>query len=107
MRILVIEESWPKKFNLPQSVWAHNYSEPKDVYKYYRVRREIDPDGTVLISQNAWIDYLASRAVAANPRLQNDIRKTGSPYILNSPLQSEQPQNVLSASPYKLSPNAQ
>lgn len=105
LRILVVEKAWPKKFNLPDNIWAQTYAEPKDVYFYYRVRAEVTPDGTTMGVRNAWLDSQIARVMTENPRLRNDSRKGNSPYVVNQPSPAYGGDSA--AVPFKLSPNAQ
>src|SRR5207302_5649746 len=53
-RVFVIEECWPKKFNLPDAIWKMRYDDPKNVQKYYRQRVALLPDGTVTQLFTSW-----------------------------------------------------
>lgn len=105
LRILVVEKSWPKKFNVPDNVWAQNYAEPKDVHFYYRVRAEVTPDGTTTGVRNSWLESQVARVMTDNPRLRQDARSNDSPYIVTRPTPNQG--NSSPALPFKLSPNAQ
>jgi len=83
-RIFLVEESWPKKFNLPDSVWNQIYEEPKQMTKYYHVRQIISPDGVVLQSQPTWLHRQFTMLIAKNPRLQQDMHK-GRPFYAVAP----------------------
>lgn len=107
MRILVIEESWPKKFNLPQQVWDQNYAEAKDVYKYCRVRAEFEPDGTIVGRQNSWLEHLAAHSLMDNPRLKADSQRGKTPYILDPARPQSGPSTPTAFAPANLAPNAQ
>jgi hypothetical protein len=85
-RMFVVEECWPKKFNMPDSVWQKRYDEPKDVKKYYQVRRILAPDGSVVRSYLNWTAIQASIAVSQNPRLQANMQR-------NKPFYALDPQN--------------
>jgi hypothetical protein len=105
LRILVVEKAWPKKFNLPENVWAQAYAEPKDVHYYYRVRAEVTPEGTTTGVRNSWLDSQVARVMTDNPRLRQDARKSDSPYVLSTPTPTTG--NDSPGLPFKLSPNAQ
>jgi len=55
LRILCIEETWCKKYNLPDSVWDQRYEEPKDFQNYYRLRRVITPEGLIVQNYVPWL----------------------------------------------------
>ena len=104
VRILVVEKAWPKKFNIPDHVWAQAYAEPKDIHYYYRVRAEVAPDGTTTGVRNSWIDSQVARVMTENPRLRNDARTSDSPYVVSQPSPTGGNSVPL---PFQLSPNAQ
>jgi len=68
-RIMVVEEAWPKKYNLPDAIWNKRYDNPKEDYKYYRMRLVMLPDGTVAQRYNSFTQFQAGQMVNDNPRL--------------------------------------
>jgi hypothetical protein len=83
-RVFVIEESWPKKYNLPDSVWERTHDEPKDPIRYFYLRQIISPDGVVLQSNPTWLAQQYMMAMCKNPRLQGDMHRSR-PFIAVSP----------------------
>jgi hypothetical protein len=83
-RIFVVEECWPKKFNLPDDLWAQYYNEPKDVQKYYRVRITADGNGMLLATKSSWYNKTFAQCLGDNPRLRNDTRR-GKPFYAVTP----------------------
>ncbi|MBI3866126.1 MAG: hypothetical protein HY290_29965 [Planctomycetia bacterium] len=81
-RILVIEESWPKKLNLPDAIWNLRYDNPKDRHSYFRVRTILLPDGTITKQQDSFLSCQARKLSTANPRLAQDAF-SGRPLFLN------------------------
>jgi hypothetical protein len=81
-RILVIEESWPKKLNLPDSVWDLRYDIPKDPHYYYRIRQVLLPDGTITQNFDSFLSYHGRRMAVDNPRLVQQS-KAVRPMFLN------------------------
>lgn len=79
-RIFLVEETWNKKYNLPDRLWDKRYEAPKDPRHYYHVRSVFSADGMVLRSNGTWIVEQRNRCIAANPRLQADARK-GRPFF--------------------------
>jgi len=75
-RIFVIEESWSKKYDLPDSVWARRYGGEKQPRKYCWIRSELAPDGTPLKTYMSFLAWQQLQAVAENPRLQADAVRT-------------------------------
>jgi hypothetical protein len=81
-RILIVEESWPKKLNLPEDVWNLRYDMPKDPHTYFRVRQVILPDGTITRNSECFISYHGRRLALDNPRLVQQS-KANLPMFLN------------------------
>jgi hypothetical protein len=69
-RLFVIEESWAKKYNIPEAAWRSRYDEPQDVQKYYHLRSVQLADGTPVQNYSAWMSMQAIRMIEDNPRLQ-------------------------------------
>jgi len=86
-RILVLEEHWAKKYDLPEHVWNMRYDEPKpdEIPKYPYVRAEYGPNGEVIRNHITWLSYQFSRIMADNPRLVADQRRGKSKFVLDSP----------------------
>lgn len=87
-RLLVVEETWPKKFNMPDDQWVARFDGPKNPKRYYTLRNVITADGVLLQSYPGWVNGEAGRAVMSNPRLAAeshrakpflavDVRRTG------------------------------
>ncbi|MFO0919646.1 MAG: hypothetical protein U0872_15215 [Planctomycetaceae bacterium] len=83
-RILFIEESWPKKYNLPDSLWAAMFTEDKDPMSYFWVRGTYTPEGERLDNRLTFLNQLYTETVMNNPRLQADSKK-GRPVIAINP----------------------
>jgi hypothetical protein len=87
VRLFVIEESWAKKYNLPDAVWKTRYDGSKDRLSYYRVRSVTLPDSQETERYDSWHSYQAGRTFADNPRLQSDSQ-------MNRPLFVREPPRV-------------
>ncbi len=74
-RVFVIEQSWSKKFNLPDRLWDAQYTEAKDPHSYFHLRQVISPEGDVLSASQNWMDYQIGKTIGENPRLWRDSRK--------------------------------
>jgi hypothetical protein len=72
VRLFVVEEELPKKFNLPDAEYEAYYNKPKDVHKYCHVRFVLTPDGELLKEQPIWLRYAAQMQMLDNPRLLSD-----------------------------------
>ncbi|MCA9020835.1 MAG: hypothetical protein KDA74_11875, partial [Planctomycetaceae bacterium] len=80
LRILCIEETWCKKYNLPEMVWDQRYEEPKDFQNYYRLRRVITPEGVVAQSYVPWLTRQVTLQMNDNPRLVAEMNR-GRPFF--------------------------
>jgi hypothetical protein len=79
-RVIVIEECWAKKYNLPDHLWKERYEEPKERQAYYNVRHIFSPDGTLVHSYPNWFTLQYTYAVGNNPRLVQEQRR-GRPFF--------------------------
>ncbi len=68
-RLYVVEESWAKKYNLPDAIWQQRYSEPKEPYSYFRLRTVMTAEGRVTQSYVPWMSYQTGLTITDNPRL--------------------------------------
>lgn len=89
-RLYVIEECWPKKYNLPDEIYARRNPDPKDPHHYFHVRYVLDGDGNLLQRNDHWLNYQASLCVSNNPRLMADSRK-GRPFYTATPQTTTKP----------------
>ena len=85
-RVIMIEEVWPKKYNMSESSWARRYDEPKDPLSYYWQRAEMTAEGNVISAVPEYLTYLQTSSVADNPRLVNDLHRGRDHFVL-SPVQ--------------------
>ncbi len=71
--VTLIEESWSKKYNLPDSIYLNRYEEHKMKRSYFRPRLLLSADGTVRERYYDWTGWLNHQALADNPRLQKNM----------------------------------
>jgi len=83
-RLFVVEEAWPRKYNLPDELWARRYTEPKDPKSYYQLRGVYTADGRLTKSGPSWLTRVAQECVMDNPRLLADMKK-GRPFYAIEP----------------------
>lgn len=69
-RILVVEESWAKKYNLPAHLAAKLTPAPTEKQSYIHIRDMFLPDGTLLEHRGAWLSMQSQAALFDNPRLE-------------------------------------
>ena len=79
-RMFLVEEMWPKKYNLPDHLWALRFDEPKDPHSYFWLKAIMSGDGTLLQNNFDLVSHLTQLAVADNPRLKADSLR-GKPFI--------------------------
>ena len=72
-RVMVFEEAFPKKLNLPDHVWNLRYDVPKDPHQYFRLRLEMLPDGTILRKNDCFISAQGAKMALDNPRLMQEM----------------------------------
>ena len=89
--VYVVEELWPKKFNLPDHVWEANFNEPKDMQKYYNIRGMFAADGTKTRCLRPWLQVQLVRSISNNPRLRKQAANS-QPFFTVTP-------NMRSAAP--------
>lgn len=74
-RILLVEESWSKKYNLSDRIWAQRFLEEKRPQSYYHVRAILNPDGRYVRRMPGWSTLLSNQCLMNNPRLMSDVAK--------------------------------
>ena len=82
-RIVMIEEVWPKKYNMSDRSWATRFDEPKEPMSYFWQRSEMTEDGRVISVVPDYLSYLRTATVANNPRLREDVHRGRDHYILS------------------------
>lgn len=69
-RVYVVQEIWPKQFNIPDRLWATHYPDPRDKMSYFNLRAICSDRGSVLNSYPDWYAVQTLNSIADNPRLQ-------------------------------------
>lgn len=72
-RLFLVEEAWPRKFNLPDELWERRHAEPKDPMSYFQVRRVTTSDGHVIQEKPPWLARISHDCLMNNPRLRKDV----------------------------------
>ena len=83
-RIFVVEESWPKKFNMPDDQWAARWDMPKDPKRYYTLRHVITPEGVLLHSYDNFFAQQNAFEVLSNPRLNAEVARSQPIFAVSS-----------------------
>lgn len=86
-RLLIVEEAWSKKYNLPDELWTLRHSDPKDRHSYFHLRAVISQDSDAQTRSAEFSTMLANQALMNNPRLMSDTRRGHTFYALDSSLQ--------------------
>ena len=73
-RILLVEECWAKKFNLPAADWEERFEVPKDPRSYYATRLVLDGRGRPLARGTAWAASQLRHTLLENPRVVRGLR---------------------------------
>jgi hypothetical protein len=69
LRIFVIEQEYPKKFNLTDAQFEAYYNKPKPQRIYSHVRMALSPQGEIITQNSTWLRYQDNQALVDNPRL--------------------------------------
>ena len=71
-RLVVVEECFPKKFNLPEPHWSARWGAgvKKDPTSYYAVRHVLTPRGRLLGTAPGWINVETNRTLLDNPKVR-------------------------------------
>lgn len=88
-RIIVLEECWHKKYNLPDHLWNLRFDEPKDPQSYFWLRAAFDGQGQILQLQPDFVTYQLGLTIADNPRLIGDARRGRPFYAVNPEYRSD------------------
>ena len=84
VRMVLVEESWPKKYNLSDQLWAARFDEPKVPQSYFWQKCIYDADGMVIKCNPDFLNHLHSVSVSNNPRLKADSVR-GRPFFAVDP----------------------
>jgi len=73
-RVYVVQEIWPKQFNVPDRLWSSYFHEPKDQQSYFNLRAICAADGTLIESNPDWYVAQGLKSIADNPRLRTQAQ---------------------------------
>ncbi|GIX03198.1 MAG: hypothetical protein KatS3mg113_0204 [Planctomycetaceae bacterium] len=74
-RIMVIEECWPKKYNLPPHLWALRIEEPREPYSYFWLKAAYSTHGEILQAMPDFAVWQTQQLALNNPRLQQEAMR--------------------------------
>jgi hypothetical protein len=78
-RVLVIEEFWNKKYNIPDPIYRYAYGREKDQKKYFSLRATLDHEGNYLTRNLDFENSLAYQQFIENPRMKQ-LMHQGKPF---------------------------
>lgn len=74
-QVIVVEEAWSKKFNLPDHLWPLRHPEPKERHSYFHVRAVVSSDTEAVTRAPEFIAALSNNTIMDNPRLMSDMTR--------------------------------
>ncbi len=90
-RILVVQECWHKKYNLPDHLWAMRFEEPKDPYSYFWPFATYTGEGEMLTQNVDFLNNATAMSITDNPRLLSDARRGRPFFAINPTLREDAP----------------
>jgi hypothetical protein len=75
LRMFVIEQQYPKKFNLPDDQYEAYYQKPKPQRIYSHTRMIMNPQGEIISQNPTWLRFQDNLAIVDNPRLVADATR--------------------------------
>lgn len=79
-RVYVVQEVWPKQYNLPPRLYEHYFAKPNDKLSYFHLRAVCTDSGGLMQSHPDWHTQQALNSVYDNPRLQQQAQQASSMY---------------------------
>ena len=76
-RLVIVEESWPKKYNIPEPLYSERFGAPKQPASYYAVRHILGGDGRLVGSGPSWAATETRRSLMDSPKVQRLSRRPG------------------------------
>ncbi|HXY33513.1 MAG TPA: hypothetical protein VEI07_04750 [Planctomycetaceae bacterium] len=76
LRVFVVEQEYPKKFNLTDAQYEAYYQKPKQKRIYSHTRMVLSPEGEILTQQPTWLRFQDNLSIVDNPRLVADATVT-------------------------------
>lgn len=80
VQLMLIEQHWSKKYNLPDKLWSMRFDEPKTPQVYYYLRSLFETDGTPIARHFDWKSNLAFHSIIENPELRSTVARS-QPYL--------------------------
>lgn len=84
--VYIVQECWPKQYNLPDAMWEQNFCGPRDKMSYYHLRAVCDSRGDVMNLYPDWYQQQKLNSIADNPRVRHQARQSRSSFgVLYTP----------------------
>lgn len=99
-QVYVVEEVWPKQYNMPPRLYAHYFDRENDKQSYFNLRAVCQEDGNVVAVYPTWDAKQRLSSIYDNPRLRQQASRATSIY---SPLFTPNSGRQQSFSPLSLS----
>jgi len=78
-RVYVVQEIWPKQFNVPAHLWSYNFHEPMEKLSYFHLKSICTANGSAIELYPDWFNRQILMTISDNPRLQQASREA-TPY---------------------------
>lgn len=78
--VMLVEQHWSKKYNLPDHLWSQRFDASKDPETYYYIRSVFSPEGETLKQHFDWASNLAFNSIMDNPSLRSTVARA-QPYL--------------------------
>ncbi|MCH2212530.1 MAG: hypothetical protein MK110_14590 [Fuerstiella sp.] len=78
--VYVVEEAWPKQYNLPERLWKQNFGTERDKISYYHLRATCNGDGRVVNLNPDWLNQQVLNSIGDNPRLRREVSQAHSSF---------------------------
>jgi hypothetical protein len=79
-KVFVVQEFWPKQYNLPERLWKRNFGCERDKLSYYHLRAVCNEEGALVASYPDWLNQQTMNAVGDNPRLRHEVQQAQSSF---------------------------
>ena len=78
--VYVVQEVWPKQYNLPERLWQQNFGNERDKTSYYHLRAICSKTGRVVRLYPDWLNQQTLNSIGDNPRLRREVRQAQSSF---------------------------
>lgn len=78
--VYMVQEVWPKQYNLPERLWKDNFGRERDKMSYYHLRAVCDERGTYVQLYPDWLIQQRLNSIGDNPRLRHEVRQASSSF---------------------------